>query len=104
TPYADFLSALYLRQQGYPQAKLAPIATRAINAADLLENLRGENVDTVITVGEGCILGAGQDFCRETTALDEPIDSFQEIFIRHNLDLWVPGAIAKGIPISYITY
>ena len=104
TPYADFLAFLYLREQGYPQSKLDPMATRAINAADLLSTLRGENIDTIITVGEGCVAGAASPECQQTSALDQPIDAFQEIFIRHNLDLVVPRAIAAGVPVSYITY
>ncbi len=104
TPYADLLWFLYLREQGYPPPLAVPIAPRAINAADLLTNLKGEGIDTVITVGDGCVLTAGQGECAKASALDQPIDAFQEIFIRHNLDRVVPPAIAQGVPLSYITY
>jgi hypothetical protein len=104
TPYAEFIHFLYLREQGYPPAKVAPIATRAINPADLLSNLRGEGIDTVITMGEGCVLGAGQGLCQEYGFFDVPTNGAQEVLIRHNADTVVPQAIADGVPISYITY
>ncbi len=103
-PYADLLWALYLREQGYAPPKLFPIATRAINPVDLLSNLRGEGIDAVITVGDGCVVGAGHGECAKAGFTDQPIDGFQELLIRHQTDLWVPRAIAAGVPISYITY
>ena len=104
TPYADFIHFLYLRQQGYPPPKAFPIATRAINPADLLTNLRGEGIDTIITMGEGCLAGAGRGLCQKYGFLDVPTNGFQEVLIRHNADTVVPQAIADGVPISYITY
>jgi hypothetical protein len=103
-PYADLLWALYLREQGYEPAKVFPIGTRAVNPADLVSNLRGEGIDTIITVGEGCVAGAGKGECRTASFADQPIDALQEILIRHQDDLYVPAAIASGVPISYLTY
>lgn len=105
TPYGgELLWALYLRQQGFPLGKLAPIATRAINPADLFSNLRGQGIDTVITMGDGCVATAGTGRCATTGFADEPIDGFQELLIRQNADKVVPAAIASGVPMSYITY
>jgi hypothetical protein len=103
-PYADFLWTLYLRQQGYPLPRLDPMPTRSINPADLLGNVRGAGIDTIITVGEGCVPQAGQGECATASATDEPIDAIQELFIRHQDDEWIPPAVAAGYPISYITY
>jgi hypothetical protein len=104
-PYGDpLLWATYLREQGYPSPELDPIVTEATNAADLLNNLIGENDDTIVTVGEGCILEAGVGECQQQSAVDQPVDAVQEVFIRHNDDTVIPAAIARGVPISYITY
>jgi hypothetical protein len=104
TPYADELWYLYLRQQGFPTGRVSPIATRSINPADLFSNLRGEGIDTVITMGDGCVLTAGQGECQTAGVTDELIDAYQEIVLRHNADRVVPKAIAAGVPMSYITY
>ena len=103
-PYSDELWYLYLREQGYPTGRVSPIATRAINPADLFSNLRGEGIDTVITMGDGCVLTAGQGECQTAGVTDELIDAYQEVVLRHNADRVVPKAIAAGVPMSYITY
>jgi hypothetical protein len=104
-PYGgQLLWYLYLRQQGYPAGGVAPIAVRSINPADLFPNLVGEGVDTVITMGDGCVATMGTGRCASAGLVDQPIDAIQEIFIRQNADKVVPQAIAAGVPISYITF
>lgn len=103
-PYTTFLWQLYLRQQGYPQPAVSEIATRAVNPVDLLPNLKGEGIDTIVTMGDGCLVAPDQGYCPGLGFAEQPINSMQEVLLRHNNDLHLPQAIADGVPLSYLTY